>query len=93
MKGGLHLDDATRQDAKKRLLSVRGHVEGVMRMLDDDSVYCVDALKQLKAISGALDKVGTLVLQSHLRHHVVNAAQRGDADTIVDELMEVMKYR
>ncbi|MCC6666820.1 MAG: metal-sensitive transcriptional regulator [Polyangiaceae bacterium] len=93
MKGGLHLDDATRQDAKKRLLSVRGHVEGVMRMLEDDSVYCVDALKQLKAISGALDKVGTLVLQSHLRHHVVNAAQRGDADTIVDELMEVMKYR
>lgn len=93
MKGGLHLDDATRQDAKKRLLSVRGHVEGVMRMLEDDSVYCVDALKQLKAISGALDKVGALVLQSHLRHHVVNAAQRGDADTIVDELMEVMKYR
>jgi len=93
VKGGLHLDDATRQDAKKRLLSVRGHVEGVMRMLEDDSVYCVDALKQLKAISGALDKVGTLVLQSHLRHHVVNAAQRGDADTIVDELMEVMKYR
>lgn len=93
MKGGLRLDDATRQDAKKRLLSVRGHVEGVMRMLEDDSVYCVDALKQLKAISGALDKVGTLVLQSHLRHHVVNAAQRGDADTIVDELMEVMKYR
>lgn len=93
MKGGLHLDDAARQDAKKRLASVRGHVDGVMRMLDDDSVYCVDALKQLKAISGALDKVGTLVLQSHLRHHVVNAAQRGDADTIVDELMEVMKYR
>ncbi|MCK6532812.1 MAG: metal-sensitive transcriptional regulator [Polyangiaceae bacterium] len=93
MKGGLHLDDATRQDAKKRLLSVRGHVEGVMRMLEDESVYCVDALKQLKAISGALDKVGALVLQSHLRHHVVNAAQRGDADTIVDELMEVMKYR
>lgn len=93
MRGGLHLDDATRQDAKKRLLSVRGHVEGVMRMLDDDSVYCVDALKQIKAISGALDKVGTLVLQSHLRHHVVNAAQRGDADKIVEELMEVMKYR
>ena len=93
MKGGLHLDDATRQDAKKCLFLVCGYVEGVMRMLEDDSVYCVDALKQLKAISGALDKVGTLVLQSHLRHHVVNAAQRGDADTIVDELMEVMKYR
>jgi DNA-binding FrmR family transcriptional regulator len=90
---GLRLDAATREQAKRRLLSIRGHVEGVMRMLDDDQIYCVDALKQLKAVSGALDKVGALVLQSHLRDHVATAAQRGDADTIVEELMEVMKYR
>lgn len=90
---GLKLDPATREEARRRLLSVRGHVEGVMRMLEDDSVYCVDALKQIKAVSGALDKVGALVLQSHLRDHVVTAAARGDADEIVGELMEVLKYR
>jgi DNA-binding FrmR family transcriptional regulator len=90
---GLRLDEATRQEARRRLLSVKGHVEGVMRMLEDDSVYCVDALKQIKAVSGALEKVGTLVLQSHLKDHVVTAAQRGDADEIVQELMEVLKYR
>lgn len=90
---GLKLDDSTREEARRRLLSIRGHVEGVMRMLEDDSVYCVDALKQIKAVSGALDKVGSLVLQSHLRDHVVTAAQRGDVDEIVEELMEVMKYR
>ncbi|RIH74122.1 Copper-sensing transcriptional repressor CsoR [Meiothermus hypogaeus] len=55
--------------------------------------YCVDVLKQIKAVQGALDKVGDTVLQSHLRHHVVSAAQRGDADTLVEELMEVLKYR
>lgn len=90
---GLKLDDSTREEARRRLLSIRGHVEGVMRMLEDDSVYCVDALKQIKAVSGALDKVGSLVLQSHLRDHVVTAAQRGDVNEIVEELMEVMKYR
>ena len=90
---GLRLDDATRAQARKRLLSVRGHVEGVMRMLDDESVYCVDALKQIKAINGALEKVGSLILQSHLRDHVVTAAERGDVDVIVGEVMEVMKYR
>ena len=77
----------------RRLLSIRGHVDGVMRMLDDESVYCVDALKQIKAINGALEKVGAMVLQSHLKDHVVNAQQRGDADEIVQELMEVLKYR
>jgi DNA-binding FrmR family transcriptional regulator len=34
-----------------------------------------------------------MVLQSHLRDHVVTAAQRGDVDEIVAELMEVLKYR
>lgn len=91
--GGLHLDPEARESARMRLLSVRGHVEGILRMLEDDSVYCVDVLKQLKAVSGALDKVSGLVLTSHLKEHVVTAAQRGDADTIVAELVELLKYR
>jgi DNA-binding FrmR family transcriptional regulator len=91
--GKLCLDPNTREEARRRLLSIRGHVEGVLRMLEDDSVYCVDALKQIKAVQGALDKVGTLVLRSHLKDHVVTAAARGDTDQIVAELMEVLKYR
>jgi DNA-binding FrmR family transcriptional regulator len=90
---GLHLDPAVRADAKRRLASVRGHVEGVLRMLDDESVYCVDVLKQLKAVEGALDRVGALVLKSHLTHHVATAATRGDEARMVDELMELLKYR
>ena len=90
---GLRLDPSTREQARRRLLSIRGHVEGILRMLEDDSTYCVDAMKQIKAVQGALDKVGGLVLRSHLRTHVVTAAQRGDTDEIVGELMEVLKYR
>ena len=90
---GLKLDADVREQAKRRLLSVRGHVEGVLRMLEEDSIYCVDVLKQMKAVGGALDKVGGLVLRSHLRDHVVTAAQRGDTKEIVDELMEILKYR
>lgn len=89
----LHLDPDVRKDARRRLLSVRGHVEGVLRMLEDESIYCVDVLKQIKAIDGALAKVGDVVLRSHLRNHVVTAQQRGDVPEIVDELMEVLKYR
>ena len=90
---GLKLDTDTRRKARQRLLSVKGHVEAVLRMLDDESLYCVDALKQVKAVAGAMDKVGDMILRSHLKDHVVTAAQRGDADAIVDELMEVLKYR
>lgn len=90
---GLRLEAGVREDSQRRLRSVKGHVEGILRMLEDDTVYCVDVLKQLKAVSGALDKVGALVLKSHLQNHVVTAHERGDEGQIVDELMEILKYR
>lgn len=90
---GLRLDPHAREDTKRRLQSIKGHVDGVLRMLQDEKVYCVDVLKQIKAVTGALDKVGAIVLRSHLRDHVVTAQQRGDTDEIVEELMEVLKYR
>jgi DNA-binding FrmR family transcriptional regulator len=87
------LDPGTREDSRRRLLTIKGHVEGILKMLQDEQVYCVDVLKQIKAVNGALDKVGGLVLRSHLHDHVVTAHERGDTDEIVNELMEVLKYR
>ena len=89
----LHLDEDTRRDAILRLKSAKGHLEGVLRMLDDPSVYCVDVLKQVKAVQGALSKVGDKVLRSHIRDHVATAALRGDTEEIVAELMEALKYQ
>lgn len=89
----LHLDPATREDASRRLKSAKGHLEGVLKMLDNPDTYCVDVLKQTKAVQGALTKVSEAVLRAHIRDHVITAAARGDAEHIVDELMEALKYR
>lgn len=90
---GMHLDPEVRETALRRMKSVRGHLEGIVRMLGDESVYCVDVLKQIKAVEGALDRIGDMVLRSHLKHHVATAQDRGDTDHMVAELMEVLKYR
>ncbi len=90
---GMHLDPEVRATALKRMKSIKGHLDGVVRMLESDSSYCVDVLKQIRAVEGALDRIGEMVLQSHLKHHVVTAHARGDADRIVAELMDVLKYR
>ena len=90
---GMHLDPEVRETALKRLKSVKGHLDGIVRMLESESTYCVDVLKQIKAVEGALDRIGDIVLQSHLKHHVVTAHARGDTDRIVVELMDVLKYR
>jgi len=89
----LALDPAVRDDARSRLRSIRGHVDGLLRMLERDDVYCVDALKQIKAVNGALAKTGDMILRCHLKHHVVTAHERGDDDAIVAELMDILKYR
>lgn len=89
----LHLDEEVRRDASLRLRSARGHIDGIVRMLDDPGTYCVDVLKQVKAVQGALSRVSEKVLRSHIRDHVLTAPQRGDADAMVDELMEALKYR
>jgi DNA-binding FrmR family transcriptional regulator len=89
----LHLDPEVGKEAILRLKSAKGHLEGILRMLEGERVYCVDVLKQVKAVQGALAKVGERVLKSHIREHVATAALRGDTDKIVDELMEALKYQ
>jgi len=89
----LHLDDPTRRDAINRLKSARGHLDGIVRMLEDPGVYCVDVLKQVKAVQGGLAGVTATVLRAHVRDHVATASERGDTEAIVDELMDALKYR
>ena len=83
----------TRADAARRLAVAKGHLEGVLRMLEGGEVYCVDVMRQIKAVTGALDKARDVVLEGHLKAHVATAQARGDAREIVGELMDVLKYR
>lgn len=69
-----------------RLGSARGHLDGVIRMVEDDR-YCIDVLHQLAAVQGALDRVRRDILESHLRGCVPKAVLEGRVDDIVDELM------
>jgi DNA-binding FrmR family transcriptional regulator len=89
----LPMPEDARQDAARRLAVAKGHLEGVLRMLEGGDTYCVDVMRQIKAVSGALDKARDVVLEGHLRAHVATAQVRGDARELVGELMDVLKYR
>ncbi len=43
----------TKQETLKRLAYVAGHLEGVRRMVENDT-YCVDVLKQTYAVRRAI---------------------------------------
>ncbi|HEX2863928.1 MAG TPA: metal-sensitive transcriptional regulator [Deinococcales bacterium] len=83
----------SRQAARRRLAIARGHLESIVKMLDDEHAYCPDVLRQIRAVQGALDGAVDVVLRGHLKAHVVTAHERGDSEDIVDELMEAIRLR
>ncbi len=74
-----------------RLRSARGHLDAVLRMVEDDD-YCPDVMKQLSAVQGQLEKANRLVLRNHLETCVLAAMQAGRGGEIVDELMEALRF-
>ena len=68
-----------------RLNRIEGQVRGISRMVDQDK-YCIDVLTQVNAIKAALDQVGLLLLEDHVKGCVVDAVKEGETDK-VDELI------
>lgn len=91
--GRLCMPEETRSVVTRRLAIAKGHLESILQALQKHDVYCVDVLRQIRAVEGALQKAGQITLESHLRAHVTTAAERGDTETIVAELMDALRYR
>ena len=91
--GRLCMPEETRNVVTRRLAIAKGHLESIVQSLQKHDAYCVDVLRQIKAVQGALEKAGQITLESHLRAHVATAAHRGDTETIVEELMDALRYR
>lgn len=77
-----------KDDYLKRLRRIEGQARGLQRMVDDEE-YCIDILTQLSAMTKALQAVGLGLLEDHMNHCVVHAAQESDAagQAKVDEAM------
>ncbi|WP_417289174.1 metal-sensitive transcriptional regulator [Corynebacterium variabile] len=70
-----------------RLKRIEGQVRGVHRMVDEDE-YCIDVLTQITAVQSALKGVALALLDDHMQHCVLHAAQQG-GDEAVEKLDEV----
>lgn len=87
------LSDDDKKKLLVRLRRIGGQVEAVGRMIEDDE-YCVDILMQLSAATGALGKVGQIVLENHLKTCVAEAMKEGkkaDRDEKLQELVDLFR--
>jgi DNA-binding FrmR family transcriptional regulator len=75
----------------RRLKNTRGHLDGVIRMVEDDA-YCPEVMRQLSAVQGAVQGANRLMLRNHLETCVAAAMQAGRTTEIVNELMEALRF-
>ena len=74
----------------RRLSRMEGQVRGVARMIEREE-YCVDILQQTAALRAAVDALSLLVLEDHVQGCVRTAAEHGEADVYVDEVIDVVR--
>ena len=74
----------------RRLSRIEGQVRGIARMIEREE-YCVDILQQTSALRAAVDALAVLVLEDHVQGCVRTAAERGEADEYVAEVLEVVR--
>ena len=69
----------------KRLARIEGHVRGVKRMVEE-GYSCPDVLIQIAALRAALNSVGQVILEDHLKSCMVKAVQDGDFEDAFRDL-------
>lgn len=78
------------QDVINRLARIEGHVRAVKRMVEE-GISCPDVLVQVAAIRSALESVGRIILEDHIKSCMVTAIQTGDFDIAYQDLDRSLK--
>ncbi len=58
------MEQQDRAEVIKRLKTIRGHIQGVEKMIDDGK-NCDEIMQQITAIKSSVEKVGWLIIRDH----------------------------
>ena len=76
-----------------RLKKVEGQVRGIQTMIEERR-YCMDLLSQTRAVTGAMRKIESGILESHLKHCVndaISAKSSEEAALKIKEIIRILK--
>jgi DNA-binding FrmR family transcriptional regulator len=82
---------AKKHAALNRLKTVRGHLDGIIRMVESDA-YCVDVMKQISAVQSSLERANRVMLHNHLETCFSSAVLKGRGQAAIDELIDALKF-
>lgn len=82
------MQDAVKAQSLKRLKTARGHLDHVIKMVDQGK-YCIDILQQSLAVQSALRAVDTIIFKGHLEEHVSKAMHGQNKDKSIEEVIDI----
>ena len=71
-----------------RMSRAIGHMESIKAMIEDGR-DCSEVLIQIAAVRSAINNIGKIILEDHIRHCVVDALETGD-QKVLDNLDEAI---
>ena len=71
------------------LKTVRGQVEGIMKMIEDDR-YCIDISHQLMATQAMIAKANREGLSAHIKSCILEAKDGAEREEKIDEMVELI---
>ena len=74
-----------------RMARIIGHMESIRRMVEDGR-DCSEVLVQIAAVKSAINNVGKVILQDHIRHCIVDAVEEGDEQALEDLCSAMDKF-
>lgn len=80
----------TKHQSCRRLKIIAGQIRGLQKMIDDE-IYCIDIINQSLAVKQALSSVEDLILENHLKTHIVEQIKSGRIDKAAKEVVSVLK--
>lgn len=75
--------------AAKRLNIIKGQLEGLQKMIDEDE-YCIDLLNQSLAIQNSLKSLDSVLFERHLKTHVAHQLHE-EPEKANEELVKLFK--
>jgi DNA-binding FrmR family transcriptional regulator len=77
--------DKMKNNMISRLNRIEGQVRGLKGLIEKDT-YCDDVLNQISSVQAALNGVGKLLLEHHMKSCVIERIQVGENE-VIDELL------
>lgn len=74
-----------------RLSRAIGHLESVKRMVEDGR-DCSEVLIQIAAVKSAVNNIGKIILQDHIKHCVADATETGNNKVLEDLSVAIEKF-